>query len=189
MLEVISISFILLLWFYHHWKNLAYTNNFPGPVGIPFFGVFFHVDVDRIHLKLYEWATTYGNTVKFSIFGKSYISLNSADVVRDALGNEPSATVASSREPSFFGEYCMENYSGIAFSPNDKEWSRSRKIGHQLIHTYGVGMHLLEDDILQKLADMKLFIRENEENDLDPRDMVEEFLFKNLASLVNGLID
>ncbi|XP_048780297.2 cytochrome P450 2C31-like [Ostrea edulis] len=189
MLEVITVCLIVILCIYHYWKSSQCKNNFPGPRCIPFFGVCFNVDLNRLHLKLYEWALLYGDTFKFSVFGKSYISLNSADVVRDVLGHEPNATIAASREPSFFGQYCLENYSDIAFSPNDKEWTMRRKICHQLLHTYGEGMHLLEDEILQKLADMKQFIRENEEKDLDPHDMVEEFLFKNLASLVAGTTD
>jgi hypothetical protein len=184
MLEVITVILILILCFYYYWKNSKCKSNFPGPAGIPLFGVLFKVDLNRLYLKLYDWALIYGDAFQFTVFGKTYISLNSADLVRDVLGHEPTATIASSREPSFLGEYCLENYSDIVFSPNDKEWMRRRKVGHQLLHTYGEGMHLLEEEILQKLADMKQFIRENEETDLDPHDMVEEFLFKNLASLV-----
>ncbi|XP_055998071.1 cytochrome P450 2C31-like isoform X1 [Ostrea edulis] len=189
MLEVITVFIILILCLYHYWKSRPCASNFPGPAGIPLFGVFFNVDLNRLHLKLYEWTLIYGNIFQFSVFGKSYISLNSADVIRDVLGLEPNATITASREPSFFGEYCLENYSDIVFSPYDEEWARRRKIGHQLLHTYGVGMHFLEDEILQKLADMKQFIRENEGKDLDPHDMVEEFLFKNLSSLVAGTTD
>jgi hypothetical protein len=183
MLEVITVISILILCFYYYWKNSK--SNFPGPAGIPFFGVFFHVDLNHLYLKLYEWSLIYGDIFQFSVFGKSYISVNSVDVVRDILGREPNATIAASREPSFMGEYCLDNYSDIIFASYDKEWIKRRKVCHQLLHTYGDGMYLLEKEILQKLTDMKQFIRENEEKDVDPHDMVEEFLLKNLASLVN----
>jgi hypothetical protein len=188
MFEVITACLILILCFYHYGKSSKYKDNFPGPAGIPFFGVFFQVELNRLYLKLYDWALIYGNTFKFCVFGKSYISLNSADTVRDVFGREPNATIMASREPTFFGKYCMDNYSGIALSSNDKEWVRKRKAGYQLLNAYGKGMHLLEDIILKNLMNIKQFIRENEDTDMDPSDMVEEFLFKNLASLVNEML-
>ncbi|XP_061182630.1 cytochrome P450 1A2-like [Saccostrea echinata] len=187
MLEIITVIFILVLCIYHYRKELK--SDFPGPPGIPFVGVAFQVDLNRPHLKLYEWTSIYGEAFQFSAFGKSYISLNSADAIRNVLGCEPNATTVASREPSFFGEYCLENYSDIVFSPYSKEWSSRRKIGHQLLHTYGDGVHLLEDEILQKLKYVKQYIKDNNEKNIDPHDMVEEFLCKNLASLIAGTTD
>ncbi|XP_062614296.1 cytochrome P450 2D28-like [Saccostrea cucullata] len=187
MLEVITVFLILILCIYRYRNGLK--SNFPGPTGIPFFGVAFQVDFNRLHLKLSEWASIYGEAFQFSAFGKSYISLNTADAIRDVLGCEPNASIVASREPSFFGEYCLEDYSDIVFSPYNREWSSRRKIGHQLLHTYGAGIRLLEAEILQKLKDVKQYIKDNEGKDIDPHDMVEDFLCKNLASLIAGTTD
>ncbi|XP_065941714.1 cytochrome P450 2D10 isoform X2 [Magallana gigas] len=187
MLEIITVIAILLFTIYHYCKKT--TSGLPGPVGPPFFGVIFRIDFSRLHLRLYEWTTKYGDIFQFSVLGKSYISLNSAEIIREVLGTEPNATITSSREPSFFGEYCMENYSDIAFSPIDKEWTKRRKLVHKLLHSYGEGIQLLEDEVLKKLKNVKRYVAENGNKDLDPHYVVEEFLFENLASLVAGTTD
>lgn len=78
----------------------------------------------------------------------------------------------------------MENYSDIVFSPNDKEWTKRRKLVHKLLHSYGEGIQLLEDEVLEKLKIVKRYVAENKNKDLDPNDVVAEFLFENLTSVV-----
>ena len=141
MLEIISLV-VVLLFIIYHFKNKS-RNGLPGPSGLPLFGVAFQIDYNRLHLKLYEWTSSYGDIFQFSILGKTYVSLNSSEIIREVLGTEPNATITSSREPSFFGEYCMDNYSDIGFSPNTKEWTKRRKLAHRLLHTYGEGIVVL----------------------------------------------
>lgn len=187
MLELIFVIAIFLLSLYCF--STKTRSGLPGPSGLPFFGVIFRIDFSRLHLKLYEWTNKYGEIFQFSLLGKTYISLNSAEIIREVLGTEPNATITSSREPSFFGEYCLENYSDIVFSPNDKEWTKRRKLVHKLLHSYGEGIQLLEGEILKKLKNVKRYVAENENKDLDPNDVVAEFLFENLASVIAGTTD
>ena len=183
MLEILSLV-VVLLFIIYHFKNKS-RNGLPGPSGLPLFGVAFQIDYNRLHLKLYEWTSSYGDIFQFSILGKTYVSLNSSEIIREVLGTEPNATITSSREPSFFGEYCMDNYSDIGFSPNTKEWTKRRKLAHRLLHTYGEGIQKMEDEILKKLKNVKRYLSENGSKNVDPHHVVEEFLFENLASLVS----
>ena len=186
MLEIISVVVILLLGILHYSQKSGSGRNLPGPSGVPFFGVIFQIDLNRLYIKLYEWTSSYGDIFQFSIFGKPYVSLNSADLIREVLGTEPNATITASREPSFLGEYCLENFSDVIFSPYSQEWSKRRKLVHRLLHSYGEGIQILENDVLQKLQRVKLYLAGNEGKDVDPHGVVEEFLFENLASLVNN---
>uniref|UniRef100_K1R317 Cytochrome P450 2J6 n=1 Tax=Magallana gigas TaxID=29159 RepID=K1R317_MAGGI len=181
MLELISVIAMFLFSLFYFSKK--YRSGLSGPSGLPFFGVIFRIEFSRLHLKLYEWTNKYGDIFQFSLLGKTYVTLNSAEIIREVLGTEPNATITSSREPSFFGEYCLENYSDIVFSPNDKEWTKRRKLVHKLLHSYGEGIQLLEDEVLEKLKIVKRYVAENKNKDLDPNDVVAEFLFENLASL------
>lgn len=138
MLELISVIAMFLFSLFYFSKK--YRSGLSGPSGLPFFGVIFRIDFSRLHLKLYEWTNKYGDIFQFSLLGKTYVTLNSAEIIREVLGTEPNATITSSREPSFFGEYCLENYSDIVFSPNDKEWTKRRKLVHKLLHSYGEGI-------------------------------------------------
>eukprot|EP00105_Crassostrea_gigas_P026902 XP_011448029.2 PREDICTED: vitamin D 25-hydroxylase [Crassostrea gigas] len=187
MLELISVIAMFLFSLFYFSKK--YRSGLSGPSGLPFFGVIFRIEFSRLHLKLYEWTNKYGDIFQFSLLGKTYVTLNSAEIIREVLGTEPNATITSSREPSFFGEYCLENYSDIVFSPNDKEWTKRRKLVHKLLHSYGEGIQLLEDEVLEKLKIVKRYVAENKNKDLDPNDVVAEFLFENLASLIAGTTD
>ena len=183
MLEILSLVVVLLFIIYH--LKTKSRNGLPGPSGLPFFGVAFQMDYKRVHLKLYEWTSSYGDIFQFSILGKTYVSLNSSEIIREVLGTEPNATITSSREPSFYGEYCMDNYSDIGFSPNTKEWTKRRKLAYRLLHTYGEGIQKMEEEVLKKLKNVKRYLSENGSKNVDPHHVVEEFLFENLASLVS----
>lgn len=60
-----------------------------------------------------------------------------------------------------------------------------KKIGSQTVTFLWRGIQLLEDEVLKKLKNVKRYVAENGNKDLDPHYVVEEFLFENLASLVN----
>ena len=73
MLEIISLV-VVLLFIIYHFKNKS-RNGLPGPSGLPLLGVVFQMDFKRVHLKLYEWTSSYGDIFQFSIFGKPYVRL------------------------------------------------------------------------------------------------------------------
>lgn len=152
------------------------------------FGVAFDVDKERLHLSLYEWTKIYGDIFQFYVFGKSYVSLNSPEVIREVMGREPSATITSSREDTFFGTYIVGKDTDIVFASYGKEWAKRRKIASQITQTYGEGMYLMKES-LHILRETKQYIWETQGRDIDPVFLVESHLLKDLASLVIGTIN
>lgn len=153
------------------------------------FGVVFDVDKYRLHLSLYEWTKAYGDIFQFYVFGKSYVSLNSPEVIREVLGQEPSATITSSREDTFYGNYIVGKDTDIVFASYNKEWAKRRKIASQIMQTYGEGMHSMKEETLHILKDTKQYIWETQGRDIDPVFLVESHLLKDLTSLVIGTIN
>ena len=183
MLEIIT-AFLVVLSCVFTFFAKKHSQPFPGPRGFPLCGVAFQVDKERLHLSLYEWTKTYGEIFQFDVFGKTYVSLNSPEVMREVMGQEPTATITASREPTFFGNYIIAKDTDIIFSSYSRDWVQRRKVGSQIMQAYGEGMFLLKDEIFHILQDVKDFIRNNERQDIDPDHLVETYLLKDLASLV-----
>lgn len=51
----------------------------PGPVSLPLIGNVHLLDPTKMHVQMYEWAEKYGPVMKFSIFNKPYVVLNSLE--------------------------------------------------------------------------------------------------------------
>lgn len=187
MLEFIPVILLVITLLYYLFGQ-RHQRLFPGPGGVPLFGVTFEVDKYRLHLSLYEWSKKYGDIFQFSVFGKSYVSLNSPEVIREVMGQEPSATVTSSRENTFFGNYIVGEDTDIVFASYGKEWAKRRKIASQIMQIYGEGMYSTEKET-HILRDTKQYIGENQGRDIDPVFMVESHLLKDLTSLVIGKIN
>lgn len=190
MLEFIPVILLGLTLFYYFFGQKRHRRPFPGPGGVPLFGVAFDVDKDRLHLSLYEWTKIYGDIFQFFVFGKSYVSLNSPEVIREVMGREPSATITSSREDTFFGTYIVGKDTDIVFASYGKEWAKRRKIASQITQTYGEGtcMYSTKEESLHILKETKQYIWETQGRDIDPVFLVESHLLKDLASLVIGTI-
>ena len=127
MLEIIT-AFLVVLSCVFYFFAKKHSQPFPGPRGLPLCGVAFQVDKERLHLTLYEQTKTYGEIFQFDVFGKTYVSLNSPEFMREVMGQEPTATITASRESTFFGNYIIAKDTDIIFHTaetgcNDVQWA------------------------------------------------------------------
>lgn len=159
-------------------------NGPPGPKGYPFFGVIFEVDVLRLHEKLYEWTQQYGDVFQFQMLGKKFLCINSVEVLRETFLQEPCATINAYRSPTFTGKYLLKNYSDVIFASPSSLWEKRRKFVYRLLHTYGEGITSLENQVLQNLIRFKGKIRQNISKDVNPFEIVDEFILSTIETLV-----
>lgn len=75
-----------------------------GPKGWPVVGILFEFDPPTLYRKLYDWTTEYGEIFQFDLLGKTFVSLNSSEVLREAFNQEPNATLTAIRPPLFLGK-------------------------------------------------------------------------------------
>ena len=140
MLEIIT-AFLVVLSCVFYFFAKKHSQPFPGPRGIPLCGVAFQVDKEGLHLTLYEWTKKYGEIFQFDVFGKTYVPLNSLEVMREVMGQEPTATITASRESTFFGNYIIAKDTDIIFRHTaetgckDAKWAvklcrRTVKVSH-----------------------------------------------------------
>ncbi|XP_034304486.2 steroid 17-alpha-hydroxylase/17,20 lyase isoform X1 [Magallana gigas] len=161
-------------------------NGPPGPKGYPFFGVIFEVDVFRLHEKLYEWTQQYGDVFQFQMLGKKFLCINSVEVLRETFLQEPCATINAYRSPTFTGKYLLKNYSDVIFASPSSLWEKRRKFVYRLLHTYGEGITSLENQVLQNLIRFKGKIRQNISKDVNPFEIVDEFILSTIETLIIG---
>lgn len=183
--SVLVFVFITLIVFYSVHKFVNSNKNVPpGPKGWPFIGMLFELDLPTLYLKLNNWTAKYGEIFQFELLGKKFVSLNSSEILKEAFNQEPNATITAARSPTFYGKYILDNYSDIAFASPNQDWTRRRKLGHQVLRAYGEGLSCVESQIKRNLFSVKEYIRFNENKNLDPSEIVEEFVLNTVEVLV-----
>lgn len=156
----------------------------PGPKGYPFLGVVFEVDPPTLYKKLYEWTKQYGDVFQFQMLGKTFVSINSVEVLRETFLQEPCATISASRPPTFFGKYFFQNYTDLILASPSASWEKRRKFVHHLLHVYGEGKTSLENQVLQNLIYFKENVRKTISNNVNPFEFVDDFLLSSIEVLV-----
>lgn len=185
--SVLVFVFITLTVFYSVHKFVNSNKNVPpGPKGWPFIGMLFEFDLPTLYLKLNNWTAKYGEIFQFELLGKKFVSLNSSEILKEAFNQEPNATITAARSPTFYGKYILDNYSDIAFASPNQDWTRRRKLGHQVLRAYGEGLSCVESQIKRNLFSVKEYIRFNENKNLDPSEIVEEFVLNTVEVLIIG---
>lgn len=158
----------------------------PGPKGLPFFGIIFEVNITKLHDKLYECTQQYGDVFQFQMLGKKFLCISSVDILRETFLQEPCATVSANRSPTFTGKYLLKNYSDVVFASPSSLWEKRRKFVHRLLHTYGEGKASLENQIVQTLIPFKEKLRQTSAKDVNPFEIVDEFILSTIEMLIIG---
>lgn len=117
------------------------------------------------------------------MLGKKFVSLNLSDVLREAFNQEPNATLTADRPPLFLGKYVLEDADVVLAQSGTV--TKRRKLSHQLLRAYGEGLSCREAQIKQNIISVKELIRSNENKNIDPSDIVEEFLLNTIEVLVS----
>lgn len=75
-----TIVFIILTIFYHWFKN---RDVLPGPVGIPYLGIYPFLRNKNVLRNLDKYKKKYGDMYSFTYSGRLYISLSSIESIRE----------------------------------------------------------------------------------------------------------
>ncbi|KAF8660482.1 hypothetical protein AX16_001608 [Volvariella volvacea WC 439] len=96
----------------------------PGPRGLPFVGNVLDFPKEKPWLKFAEWAKQYGDMTYISLFGRSYLIINSLPIAVDLL--ERRGSLYSNR-PILQVLHGTSLRRGMAFSQNDDNLKMDRK--------------------------------------------------------------
>jgi len=123
----------------------------PGPRGLPFFGNAFQLSPTSMHVQLYEMAQKYGPVMKFKIFTKTFVVLNTADVIHEATIKRDTDFIG--RPPFPRAEYVIKTDIAITSFDHPK-YSLLRRVGTKALKTYGTGVAKMERVMHEVLQDM-----------------------------------
>ena len=186
--ELASFAFILTSIYYVFLRRKQIRTPPPTIKGSPFVGVMFQLNFEFLHLTLQKWSQRYGEIFQFKIFGTTFVSLNSCSIIRDTFLKEPAATITAAKPPTFFGKYALDNYSDIAFDTMSKALVKKRKIGYRVINAYSEGLKLREEQITAELRCVMAKVKLQDNRDLDPGIIVEDFLLDLVEILVRCML-
>ncbi|KAF8556227.1 cytochrome P450 [Imleria badia] len=78
-------------------KSLRPSNFPPGPKGLPFFGSVLEISTSEPWLTFTQWASTYGDLVYCTLFGRQILVIQTTDVAKALL--EQRSSIYSDRPP------------------------------------------------------------------------------------------
>lgn len=77
---------IILVTFIYNWiRNRGVV---PGPVGVPYLGLYPYLTDKNTHLKLEEYRKKYGDVFSFTYTGRLYINLGTIKAMREIVLNK-----------------------------------------------------------------------------------------------------
>ncbi|PBK95956.1 cytochrome P450 [Armillaria gallica] len=109
----------------------------PGPRGLPFIGNVFDMPADKPWLTFERWGETYGDVCSVTVFGKTFIILNSFETAVDLLDKRGS--VNSGRPHLTMGGDMVGWKSTLGLLPNGGTLRKQRKLMHSIFGAHVVG--------------------------------------------------
>jgi hypothetical protein len=187
MFAILAASAFIAILAYVCVRHYVFDNSeWVGPKGYPLIGNALDIDMTRLHLQLTEWSLQFGDMFVIRILGAKLFVLNSPAVIREALLDKPNDVIFGTRVvPSFTGEYLMNDYSDIIFSPYSPRLVERRKCVHRLLKMYGEGSERLEDIITKHLEQLVEEIQSHGGQPVDLGDNIEHLLYNIVGVLVS----
>ncbi|EIW51642.1 cytochrome P450 [Trametes versicolor FP-101664 SS1] len=105
----------------------------PGPAGLPFVGVAYHIPDDKQWLKFHEWTSRYGDVVSTTVMGQPTLILGSFRAASDLLDTK-GAIYSDRPDAVMAGELVGWNRGlGYAHGPDNPRFREFRRLFQQFI--------------------------------------------------------
>ncbi|KAK0438648.1 cytochrome P450 [Armillaria borealis] len=109
----------------------------PGPRGLPFIGNALDMPTDKPWLTFGHWGETYGDVCSATVFGQTFVILNSFETAVDLLDKRGS--VYSERPHMTMGGDMVGWKSALGLLPNGSALRKQRKLMHSIFGAHVVG--------------------------------------------------
>lgn len=156
-----------------------------GPKGLPIIGNILEIDNETIHQKFMEYADKFGEIFRLKLFLENVIVLNTQELFHLAYGDEKYKRSFGYRADMFYGRHFRSQNKTLAFiSDGAGVFHRTaRKIYVHALHTYGSGLHELENNVMTEMANLVQKIERKKNSEMECVGMLQRSL-SNVMSLV-----
>ncbi|XP_076441329.1 cytochrome P450 2B19-like [Babylonia areolata] len=144
------------------------------------------------HLEVGKWGKGRGPggrvqpvTCCSSLAG-SFVSLNTAQVVREVLTGTHSEDLVNDRPPTFIGPFLFYGPKDVAMASMSPSWGAQRKMFHSSLRLYGDGVHRFESTVQGELSRLIEELEEVEGSDICIEDYMSDTLLSILVILMTG---
>ncbi|KAI9567359.1 cytochrome P450 [Boletus coccyginus] len=128
LLSILTVSAIALFVRYAGRRSLRPFDFPPGPKGLPFFGNVLDINTSEPWLTFTRWASTYGDLVYCTLWGRQILIIQTADVAKALL--EQRSTVYSDRPPVKVHKDVGSDFNS-ALLQYGEDWRLHRRLFHQ----------------------------------------------------------
>ena len=182
------VSFVAVGLGYLLYKRRQYEKQFahiPGPKGLPILKNALQMDFSKIHLILTEWGKKYGPVYKVGLMGRYAVVINGYDALFECVIKGGKKTVGT---PHNFRTKHHFKDTGFFQSYPDERWKLARKIFHQYMKQFDVGLHVLEDATIGQSEEMfaKFDRAAKEKAEIDQYDIVLDTSLKIILLVICG---
>ena len=186
-LSILAAAVTLLLgWrLYRRRQYQQLFGHIPGPAGVPLLQNALQLDFPKLPWILTQWGKVYGPVYKVGLMGTYMVIIDGYDAIHECLvtrGKSTATRINSFGVKHVFGE------NGLFRSQPDEEWKTLRKVFHQYMKQFDVGMHVLEDASMKQCNEMLNIFHSlaTENRELDPWETVRNTSLKTILLILCG---
>ncbi|XP_064613895.1 cytochrome P450 2C42-like [Liolophura sinensis] len=154
----------------------------PGPWGLPFIGSPWYLGRE-MHVLFTELSKIYGDVLSVNILGERMVVFSTGDSIRKAFGSPDTGQLFSGRPPvPDINEYMAE---ATAFIAPTVQWSKQRKLIHNVLNLHGEGGQAIDEAIADELSHMIEWL-EKKEGAVNLDHVIYPSLINGISILLKG---
>ncbi|XP_025099489.1 steroid 17-alpha-hydroxylase/17,20 lyase-like [Pomacea canaliculata] len=156
----------------------------PGPTAFPLVGnLLVFREKDPLYMILLNWSKEkYGPVITLYFGPKRWVTLNSIDVVHEALVKK--ATDFAGRPYAFWMDLLSEGGQDIAFATYSARWKLLRKVGNQAVRSFMTGTPL--EVAVHEIVPLAVDKMAAETGPFDPHVILSSLMFSIIYSMCFG---
>ena len=172
----IVLTLLLISWVAGHMVKHRLRNDPPGPMPLPFFGNLFCFGT-RPHVSLANLRQRYGPVIKLRIGWRSFVVVNSIEVMREALIR--CTHDFDGRGDSFIGNMVSHGGNDLVFASYGDKWKLHRQLcARGLSEVAGNRLSNLEAVVAKENSDLMKRILKHGGRPFDPQMDISKLTFR-----------
>ncbi|XP_012640601.3 cytochrome P450 2J2-like [Microcebus murinus] len=180
--QTLLLGAVIFLLFADFLKRQRRKNYPPGPWRLPFFGNFFHLDLEQSQLALKRLVKKYGNLIGLEFGPISTVVITGLPLIKEALVHMDQHFM---NRPVFPLQEHIVKGNGLIMS-NGQVWKEQRRFALTALRNFGLGKKSLEERIQEEVRHLTEVIKEENGQPFDPHFKINNAVSNIICSITFG---